>query len=68
MQEGDEHYIQTSNQAQHFRRPSFTHHGGGSKEEARGNDLGNKVFGSRWCDTGSLGLGVKRLRRSAVQN
>jgi hypothetical protein len=50
-----ERCTRTSYRARHFRRPSFVHHGNGSKEEAIGDSSGNKVFGSQWRDAGSLG-------------
>jgi hypothetical protein len=39
-----------------FPPTSFVHQGGGSKEEARGDGLGNTVFRSRGRDAGSLGI------------
>jgi hypothetical protein len=51
-----ERCTETSNRARHFSRPSSVHQGDGRKEEARGDGLGNKLFGSRWRDAGSLGV------------
>jgi hypothetical protein len=51
---------QTSNRTRHFRRSSFVDQGGGSKEEAIRDGLGNKIFGNWWRDAGSLGVAKRQ--------